>query len=262
MPPATDKPGGRIQDRRPHQPGRCRHPARRCRGRGTVLIATMWILAVLAGMVLVLAGAMRIEGACSANYAAQQQAAAIENGAIQYVLANVDGLSGDVPTEADMPCEGVQVGDGAFWILRPDYEDGREEVYGLVDEASKVNLNFATVEMLSVLPDMTAETAAAVVDWRDADSDLTVGGAESEYYLLLRDPYECKNAPLETVEEVLLVKLASRELLFGEDAKQAAWANGKRGVFLIVFGLLFLVAGIRHFFKRRTDATPSPALED
>jgi type II secretory pathway component PulK len=74
--------------------------------------------------------------------------------------------------------------------------------------------------MLSALPDMTTETAAAIVDWRDSDSDLTVGGAESEYYLLLHDPYECKNAPLETVEELLLVKLASRDLLFGEDANR------------------------------------------
>lgn len=184
---------------------------------GTVLIATMWILAVLAGMVLVLADSMRIEGACSANHAARQQAAAIENGAVQYVLANLDGLQGRVPSEEDMPCQAVQLGEGAFWILRPDYEDGRQEVYGVVDEASKVNLNTATVEMLSALPDMTLETAAAVLDWRDSDSDLTVGGAESEYYLLLPDPYECKNAPLETVEELLLVKLASRELLFGED---------------------------------------------
>jgi len=180
----------------------------------------MWILVVLAGMVLVLAGAMRIEGACSANHAAQQQAAAIEGGAIQYVLASLDGLQGRVPTEADMPSQGVQVGDGAFWIVRPDYEDGREEVYGVVDEACKLNLNTATEEMLSALPGMTPETAAAILDWRDGDSDLTVGGAESEYYLLLPDPYECKNAPLETVEELLLIKLMTRDVLFGEDTNR------------------------------------------
>ncbi len=192
--------------------------ARRAHRRGgTVLIVTMWLLAVLTGMVLVLAQAMRIEGACSANHAARQQAAAVEDGAVQYVLASLDGLEGKLPTETDMPCQGVRVGDGAFWIVRPDYEEGRQTTYGVVDEASKVNLNTATVEMLSALPEMTPEAAAGVVDWRDSDSDLTVGGAESEYYLLLPTPYECKNAPLETVEELLLIKLASQELLFGED---------------------------------------------
>lgn len=216
----SGKPGSGPDGLWPDRPGRRAHPGRRPGNRGTVLIATMWILTVLAGMVLALARSMRIEGACSANHAAQQQASAIENGAIQYVLANLDGLNGQVPTEADMPCQGVQVGGGAFWILRRDYEDDRGEVYGVVGEASKVNLNSATAEMLSALPDMAPETAAAVLDWRDSDSDLTVGGAESEYYLLLRDSYECKNAPLETVEELLLVKLASRELLFGEDANR------------------------------------------
>jgi type II secretory pathway component PulK len=195
-------------------------PAAGHRARGTVLIVTMWVLIVLAGMVLVLAGAMRIEGTCSANHAAKQQAAAVENGAIQYVLANLDGLGGEVPAEADMPSQGVQVGEGAFWIIRPDYEDGREEVYGVVDEASKLNLNTASQEMLSALVGMTPEVAAAVLDWRDGDSDLTVGGAESEYYLLLPDPYECKNAPLETVEELLLVKLTSTDLLVGEDTNR------------------------------------------
>jgi len=199
---------------------RCAHREHRSRDRGTVLIATMWILIVLAGMVLVLADAMRIEGACSANHAAQQRAAAVETGAIQYVLASLDGLKGQVPTEANMPCQGVQVGEGAFWILRPDYEDGRQDVYGVVDEASKINLNTATVEMLSSLPDMTPEIAAAIVDWRDADGELTVGGAESEYYLLLPSPYECKNAPLETIEELLLVKRTSKELLFDEDTNR------------------------------------------
>jgi type II secretory pathway component PulK len=180
----------------------------------------MWILAVLVGLVLVLADSMRIEGACSANHAARNQAAAVEHGAIQYVLANLDGLDGQIPTEEEMPCQAVQVGNGAFWIIRPDFEDGKEEVYGLVDEASKANLNNATAELLEALPEMTPEIAAAVIDWRDSDSELTPGGAESEYYLLLPTPHESKNAPLETVAELLLVKQATSELLFGEDANR------------------------------------------
>ena len=187
---------------------------------GTILIVTMWILTVLVAMVLVLADSVRIEGACSANHAARNQAAAVEQGAVQYVLANLDGLAGAIPDAEDMPCEGVQVGAGAFWIIRPDLDDDSEAAYGLVDEASKINLNTASAEMLEALPEMTTEIAAGVIDWRDSNSDLTVGGAESEYYLLLADPHECKNAPLETVEELLLIQSTSRELLFGEDANR------------------------------------------
>jgi len=185
--------------------------------KGTVLIVTMWILLVLAGLVLVLARAMRVEGDRAANGLAATQAAAVEQGAIQYVLASVDGLQGEVPLDADTPCEAVPVGDGAFWILRPAGEDQRMYGYGITDEASKVNLNTATLEMLSKLPGMTAEFAPSIVDWRDTNSNVTTGGAENEYYLMLPDPYECKNGPLETVEELFLVRDATKQILFGQD---------------------------------------------
>jgi len=189
----------------------------RRRARGTVLIVTMWVLIVLAGTVLVLAQSVRIEGACSANHAAKQEAWAVENGAIQYVVAGLDGLGGETPDEANMPCEAIPVGNGAFWIICPSFDNGREQAYGLVDEASKVNVNTASEDMLLALPGMTPEAAAAILDWRDSDSDLTLGGAESEYYLLLPDPYECKNSLLETVDELLLVKLMTSDLMLGED---------------------------------------------
>ncbi len=205
-------------------PGVHPRPGRRaagaCRARGTVLIVTMWILLVLAGLVIVLARAVRVEGDCSANQAAALQAGAVQEGAIQYVLANVDALDGQVPEDADVPCEAVRVGDGLFWILRPDTEDDQTYAFGITDEMSKVNLNTASQDMLAMLRDMTEELAASIVDWRDADSDVTAGGAESEYYLLLADPYECKNGPFETVDELLLVRGATPEILYGQDANR------------------------------------------
>jgi hypothetical protein len=101
--------------------------------------------------------------------------------------------------------------------LRSDLEDDREMDYGLTDESGKINLNSASEEMLLKLPGMTAELAASIIDWRDEDSEITPGGAEDEYYLLLSESYNCKNSPLETVDEILLVKGASEDLLYGED---------------------------------------------
>jgi hypothetical protein len=68
---------------------------------------------------------------------------------------------------------------------------------------------------------MTPELAASIVDWRDPDEVATDGGgAESEYYLLQPEPYYCKNAPFETLDELLLLKGASRDLLYGVDANR------------------------------------------
>jgi len=187
---------------------------------GAVLIFTLWIIIVLAGMVLALAQSMRIEGACSANYASIQRAAGVEQGAIQYVLACVDGLNGEVPTDANSPCNGLIVGNGMFWIIRPNFDNDLRVAYGIVDEASKVNINTASQDVLTMLPRMMREDAAAIIDWRDSDDNITLGGAESEYYLTLPDPYQCKNGPFETVEELLLVRGMMPELLYGEDTNR------------------------------------------
>ena len=191
-----------------------------CRNRGTVLIVTMWIVLVLAGLVLVFARAMRVEAIATANHVSALQADAIARGAGEYVLLRLAETRGSAPTEADMPCEALQIGAGLFWILRPSLDDDRTRSFGIVDEASKINLNSASMDTLLKLPGMTSELAAAIIDWRDADSQVSPAGAESEYYLLLPDPYHCKNAPFETIEELLLVRDASQQLLFGEDTNR------------------------------------------
>jgi hypothetical protein len=185
-----------------------------------VLIVTIWITLILAGLVIVLAHTMRAEANCSANGQASAEAAAVEQGAVQYVLAMVDGLQGGVPDPTQARCAGVVVGRGAFWILRPGDED-RMYTFGIQDEGGKLNLNTATVDMLARLPNITADLPESIADWCDSSSESPrPGGAKSEYYLTLPDPYECKNGPMETVEELLWVKGATVELLYGEDANR------------------------------------------
>jgi DNA uptake protein ComE-like DNA-binding protein len=116
----------------------------------------------------------------------------------------------------------VPIDEAHFWFIgRPEEEDrATMPVFGLVDEASKLNLNTATQEMLEGLPGMTAELAAAIIDWRDEDDEVTSGGAESETYLLRQPSYACKNGPFESVEELALVHGATWALLYGEDANR------------------------------------------
>lgn len=189
----------------------------RPRENGTVLITAMWVVLVLAGMTLVLARSVRVEAMISANFLASQQAEAIARGALRFVLATV---ATDPASATEAACEAVQVGDGYFWILRPDLEDSQAYAFGITDEAGRINLNSAAQDMLLKLPGMSTELAAAILDWRDSDNEVSPGGAESEYYLLLKEPYDCKNAPFETVDELLLVKGAEVALMAGEDANR------------------------------------------
>ena len=145
---------------------------------------------------------------------------------------------------------------GKFTVLVPamDQAGGLAGVrYGLEDESARLNLNAlllidqqarelqeATGELaalvaedaeglladsparslLMALPGMTVEIADAILDWLDDDDSPREFGAEAEYYSSLAPPYGPKNGPLETVEELLLVRGVTPQLLFGSDVNR------------------------------------------
>lgn len=190
---------------------------RHLRRKGTILIITIWVTMILAGLTLVFARSMRVSAYGAAHTVASQQADMILKGGVHFVSSQVIADAGDLTEETADAYEAMQIEDGYFWVIRPDPQDDRTQAYGLVDEAGKLNLNTAGLDMLQRLPGMTTELAASVIDWRDGDDELTEGGAESEYYLLKASPFPCKNAPLESVDEILLIKGGTQEVLFGED---------------------------------------------
>ena len=72
-------------------------------------------------------------------------------------------------------------------------------------------------EMLMALPGMTVDIADAIMDWIDDDDETREFGAEFDYYQSLGSPYEPNNGPFNTVEEILLVRGVTPEMLFGAD---------------------------------------------
>jgi DNA uptake protein ComE-like DNA-binding protein len=74
--------------------------------------------------------------------------------------------------------------------------------------------------MLMGLPGMTEDVADAILDWLDEDDETREVGAEYDYYSSLDPPYAPKNGPFETVEELLLVRGVTPDLLFGRDVNR------------------------------------------
>lgn len=122
---------------------------------------------------------------------------------------------------------------GRFSVLAPALNaDGSIEGirFGLEDESSRINLNAllqieettpgAGKTLLLALPGMDDATADCILDYLDEDDEPRDLGAELDYYNTLDPPYNPKNAPLETVEELLLVKGVTPELLFGRDTNR------------------------------------------
>ena len=105
----------------------------------------------------------------------------------------------------------------------------------VAEESSKLNLNLLKTsegapdrtridQMLRLIdllnrrdfevPPISYGIVPAIIDWIDSDEETTSlafvahdnRGAESDYYSDLDPPYRCKNAPLNTTEELLLIK--------------------------------------------------------
>ena len=116
-----------------------------------------------------------------------------------------------------------------FTVLSPRLDEGQVQGirYGVENESSRLNL--ASVldweqshpgdgkQAMLRLPGMTDAISDAILDWMDADSDMRPMGAEADYYSALLLPYAPRNAVPTSIEELLLVKGVTRELLFGMD---------------------------------------------
>ncbi|UCF14674.1 MAG: hypothetical protein JSW59_14765, partial [Phycisphaerales bacterium] len=93
--------------------GRPRH----VRNNGTILIVTIWVVLVLAGLALVFARSMRIAAIVSANHVASLKAESIAAGAAEFIMAKLaagEEETGDL-MESE-PYEAVELGQDYFWV--------------------------------------------------------------------------------------------------------------------------------------------------
>lgn len=119
-----------------------------------------------------------------------------------------------------------------FSILSPEIDSYGEFAgirFGLEDESSRLNLNTILVadardpeaalgrQLLMSLPGMTESIADAILDWVDEDDTPRELGAERDYYTSQNPPYEPQNGPLESLDQLLLVRDVTPELLYGYD---------------------------------------------
>ena len=94
------------------------------------------------------------------------------------------------------------------------------------------------------LPLLSYGVIATIVDWIDIDDDVTVltsvngdnQGAESDYYRKLEPAYLCKNTPLDSLDELLLVKGVTEDWLYGELDLETGKRAGGLASCLTVYG--------------------------
>src|SRR5579884_1382631 len=206
---------------------RTRNPELRTRNpeNASVLIVVLWVIFGLIAITLYFAHSMSFELRAADNRVAGMEAEQAIEGARRYfscVLSNIN-QAGTLPDPTTYLNQAVPIGNAHFWLIGRALDDGSATTaatpaFGLIDESSKFNLNNAPSNILISLPRMTPQLVANILAWRSTNTTSLSGGAESDTYSTLPQPYLAKNAPFETVDELRLIYGMDMETLYGEDA--------------------------------------------
>jgi type II secretory pathway component PulK len=215
------------------------------RRRGFVILAVLLVIVLLSLAAYQYSDAMVAEARMADRIRKNAEAHALADSGVQYcaaVLSSPDALAGILsnnPYDNPSVFQGRTVQEAAagrrqghFSIVSVDYtQDPASGSYptrfGVIDEAGRINLNALVLldpsgkiahDVLMQLPNMTEDVANSIIDWIDTDEDPRPGGAETQYYSALTPSYRCKNGPLDSLEELLLVKGVTPTLLFGSDS--------------------------------------------
>jgi len=254
--------------------------------KGTILITTLWILALLTLLALGIGIRMGIDVKLTGFYINSLKARYLAEAGIRKTIAlldeddspNADSLNeiwscGFDFDEEEYALKDIGLGEGGFTVFHTaGYDDEGNPVYlyGASDEGGRLNINEIKSELLARLPGFSFETAFAVLDWRDEDElERPGGGAEDAYYESLEAPYECRDGRFGVPEELMLVKGVTQETydgvkdlitVYGQD-KAVNINTASEGVLAVIAGEEFesLPAKIARY---RNGSDGLPGTED
>jgi general secretion pathway protein K len=197
------------------------------------------VITILSVIVLEFSFAMRTEVQITQNYQEELQLYAMAQGGVQRAVLEliykhdpqIQQKRKPSPVE-EIPAELKEwVTDGREYPLT--YERG---ICGMrvTGEAGKININSVSEAVLrKIMTNLGLQGEAkdivvdSILDWRDPDDLFRINGAENDYYHSLKEPYDCKNGNLDSVEELLLVRGITPELYYGRKAVNKEGAEKK-----------------------------------
>ncbi len=195
-----------------------------CRGKkGFALLVVLWILAVLMVMVLSFSvttrsdtyGLLAFKEGMEKKYFAE---AGINRSIMEIIYHSVN--QNQTTTLAGREVWRL---DGTYY--NSDMNDGGYRVR-IIDESGKISLNDMTESSGIILKNLLINQGVAqenadiivdsILDWKDEDDLHRLNGAEDDYYMSLAKPYKARNADFETLDELILVRGITPQILYGD----------------------------------------------
>ncbi|MFO7568449.1 MAG: type II secretion system minor pseudopilin GspK [Smithellaceae bacterium] len=196
--------------------------------KGAAIITVILIISILVAAGLELNRASRLDVHDAANLSDGIRLAYVAKSGFYGAAALVLNARGDYDSLREawanaevLSAQSTQLFTHAYFIVRVEDEKGKIPLNKLV-EGSAVNAHVRglLVRLLS-LPEFgldekqAGETVDAIIDWIDANDEVTGAGAEGAWYEAQAFPYTAKNAPLDCIEELLMIRGITGELYAG-----------------------------------------------
>jgi general secretion pathway protein K len=199
--------------------------ARSSSEKGIALLMVLWVLTILMVMVLAFSFSVKTETLSTLSFKEGREKqflaeAGIERGMVEmlYRKQNLTNPGSEV-WKADGTPYTNDLGNGRYTVRIID-ESGKLDINTLTDNSAIILKNLLI--NFGVTPEDADTIMDSVMDWRDTDDFHRLHGAESDYYMSLPNPYKAKNANFDTVEELLMVKGMTPEILYGTEGKKGA----------------------------------------
>jgi general secretion pathway protein K len=186
---------------------------------GVALLMVLWVLTILMVIVFSFSFMTRTETQSTVSFKEGIERkflaeAGIERGILElfYRMMNKNQvlvLEGSEVWNIDGTPYSAQLGNGNYTVKVID-ESGKLDINTVSDILLKnLLINFGIEEQdADIIVD-------SILDWRDPDDLHRLNGAEDDYYLSLPNPYEAKDGTFDTLEELLLVRGITPEILYG-----------------------------------------------
>jgi general secretion pathway protein K len=223
--------------------------------KGLVLILVLVVITLLGVLVLEFSYLMRVEAVMAGNHADSIKAFYLARAGTNFGLFLMDREDDPRYKEKirDLTGSGVTVPVGIGEVsFRVSDEGGKINVNHLKEDGkldrSRVEVVLNLFDILNRQyeePIFSYAIAAAMVDWVDPDDEVTVldfiligdrEGAESDYYEDLEPSYQAKNAPFDTLRELLLVRGINKEVFYGHEAREEEEVRVGLSKYVTVYG--------------------------
>jgi type II secretory pathway component PulK len=214
------------------------------RRRGFVLLVVTVVVILLSLAAYSYLGEMDTENRAASMFGRDVEARMAAESGVEYVAAQIALRQTDATLDLyddssmfsrqPMGGGGEARGQVRFSVLSPGMVGSVDSLprAGLTTETAKFNVN-RLLELendtdettdpytaVSFIPNMTEDICNAILDWIDSDEEARAGGAESSTYEALAVPYSARNAPMQSIDELLQVQGVTPQLFYGEDANR------------------------------------------